>query len=55
MYPAIIAYFKRQKFPVHEPTVPLVAIMFRTEEEFQKYDAVPSGVGRVTARSQTKS
>ena len=44
MYPAIIAYFKRQKFPVHEPTVPLVAIMFRTEEEFQKYDAVPSGV-----------
>jgi len=43
MYPAIVAYFKRQKFEVHEPTVPLVAIMFRTEEEFQKYDAVPSG------------
>ena len=44
MYPAITAYFKRLKLPVHEPTTPLVVIMFRTEEEFQKYHAMPSGV-----------
>jgi hypothetical protein len=44
MYPAILAYFKRQKLPVHDPTVPLVAIMFRTEAEFQKFERVPPGV-----------
>lgn len=41
MYPAILAYFKRLKLPAHDPEVPLVAIMFRTEEEFQKFDPVP--------------
>ncbi len=44
MYPAIFAYFKRLKLPVHHPETPLVAIMFRTEEEFQKYDPVPSSI-----------
>jgi len=44
MYPAILAYFKRQKLPVHDPDVPLVAIMFRTEAEFQKFERVPQGV-----------
>jgi hypothetical protein len=41
MYPAVLNYFKRLKLPVHHPEVPLVAVMFRTEEEFQKFDAVP--------------
>jgi hypothetical protein len=44
MYPAILAYFKRLKIPVDHPQVPLVAIMFRTEEEFQKFDPVPHGI-----------
>jgi uncharacterized protein DUF1570 len=44
MYPAIMAYFKRLKFPVHDPQVPLVAVMFRTEEEFRRFDDVPQGV-----------
>jgi hypothetical protein len=41
MYPAIVAYFKRLKIPVHEPPAPLVAIMFRTEDDFRKYEDVP--------------
>jgi hypothetical protein len=44
MYPAILAYFKRQKFPVHDPNVPMVVLMFRTEAEFQKFERVPPGV-----------
>jgi hypothetical protein len=44
MYPAILAYFKRLKIPVDHPQVPLVAIMFRTEEEFQKFERVPPGI-----------
>src|SRR5262249_2765085 len=44
MYPAILAYFRRLKIPVHDPSVPLVTIMFRTEEEFQKYGEVPPTV-----------
>jgi hypothetical protein len=44
MYPATVAYFKRQKLPVHETTMPLIVLMFRTEDEFQKYEAVPRGV-----------
>ena len=44
MYPAIMAYFKRLKFPVHEPDVPLVAIMFHTEAEFRKFEPIPPGV-----------
>lgn len=44
MYPAIVAYFKRLKFPIHDPQVPLVAVLFRTEEEFRRFDDVPPGV-----------
>jgi hypothetical protein len=44
MYPAILAYFKRLKLPVHHPEVPLVAVMFRTEEEFRKYEPIPEGI-----------
>ncbi len=44
MYPPVVAYFKRYKFEVHDPETPLVVIMFRTEDEFQKYHEMPSGV-----------
>lgn len=44
MYPSILAYFKRIGLPVHDPQVPLVAVMFRTEQEFQKYDRVPESI-----------
>jgi hypothetical protein len=44
MYPSIVAYFKRLKLPVHDPAVPLVAVMFRTEREFQNFDAVPPSI-----------
>ncbi len=44
MYPAVLAYFKRLKLPVDHPQVPLVAIMFRTEEEFQKFEPIPAGI-----------
>lgn len=44
MLPGIVAHFKRQKFPVQEPRVPLVAIMFRTEEEFRAFEDVPEGM-----------
>jgi hypothetical protein len=44
MYPNLLAYFKRQKFEVHEPEFPLVVLMFRTEGEFQQFKAMPEGV-----------
>ena len=44
MFPAVAAYFKRQKLASTEPLVPLVVIMFRTEDEFQKYHRMPDGV-----------
>ncbi len=44
MYPAIVAYFKRLKIPINDPPVPLVAVMFRTEREFRKFQEVPPTV-----------
>jgi len=44
MYPAILAYFKRLQIPVDHPQMPLVAVMFKTEEEFRKYEDVPEGI-----------
>ncbi len=44
MYPAILAYFKRLQIGVDHPRMPLVAVMFRTEEEFRKYEDVPDGI-----------
>lgn len=44
MFPAVAAYFKRQKLASSEPPAPLVVIMFRTEDEFQKYHRMPDGV-----------
>lgn len=44
MFPGVVAYAKAQKIETHEPEVPLVALMFRTEQQFQRYQRMPPGV-----------
>ncbi|HWB07839.1 MAG TPA: DUF1570 domain-containing protein [Pirellulales bacterium] len=44
MYPALFAYCRRQKMPVHDPETPLVVILFRTQEEFNRFHEMPDGV-----------
>lgn|SRR5487761_1585711 len=44
MYPALFAYCRRQKMPVHDPETPLVVIIFRTQDEFDKFHKMPDGV-----------
>ncbi|MEO8496083.1 MAG: DUF1570 domain-containing protein [Planctomycetota bacterium] len=44
MFPGIVNYAKAQKIEVAEPDVPLVVVMFRTEDEFQQYQRMPTGV-----------
>ena len=44
MHPKLIALCKRRDLSVVEPEVPLVVVMFRTEEEFQNYREMPEGV-----------
>lgn len=44
MYPALVAYLKRSKLDVHDPETPLAVVMFKTEEEFQKFRPMPRGV-----------
>jgi len=44
MYPALYAYCERQDIEVHEPRVPLVMIMFRTEEAYRKYRQIPAEI-----------
>lgn len=44
MRPGVAAFVERMGVPVVEPEVPLVAIMFRTENEFQTYRRMPEGV-----------
>ncbi len=44
MYPPLFAYCKRQKIEVHDPEMPLVVLMFKTQEEFDKYRQMPQGV-----------
>jgi uncharacterized protein DUF1570 len=44
MYPAQFAYFERQGFDVREPIVPLVVIMFRSQQEYTEYTRMPEGV-----------
>ncbi|MDX1944527.1 MAG: DUF1570 domain-containing protein [Pirellulaceae bacterium] len=38
------AFAENQKLTVHEPATLLVAVMFRTDEEFQRYRRMPDGV-----------
>jgi hypothetical protein len=44
MNPALVGYCRRQKLPVHEPETPLVVILFRTQDEFDKFHPMPEGV-----------
>lgn len=44
MYPALLKYFQREKFPVDDPATPLIVIAFRTEDEFTQYHQMPEGV-----------
>ena len=44
MLPGVKAYAEQCKIDVHDPPVPLVAVMFRTEADFQKHRRMPEGV-----------
>ncbi len=44
MRPGVKNYVERMRIETHEPVVPLVAIMFRTEAQFQQYRRMPPGV-----------
>ncbi|MEX2176546.1 MAG: DUF1570 domain-containing protein, partial [Pirellulaceae bacterium] len=44
MLSGVKAYGESQRIEVAEPEVPLVVVMFRTEEEFQKHSRFPDGV-----------
>ena len=44
MFPGVANYAKAQKIAIVEPDVPLVVVMFRTEDEFQRYQRMPTGV-----------
>jgi hypothetical protein len=44
MFSPLFDYCKRQKLPVKDPEWPLVVVMFRTEEEFDKFRDMPDGV-----------
>ncbi len=44
MFSGVFLYAKGQKIDVHQPDVPMVVIMFRTEQEFQEYQRMPTGV-----------
>lgn len=44
MFPGVANYAKAQKIEISEPDVPLVVVMFRTEDEFQRYQRMPAGI-----------
>lgn len=44
MYPALANHCRRWKLPVEDPEFPLVVVVFRTQEEFQKYREMPPGI-----------
>jgi hypothetical protein len=44
MYPGLHEFFRRQRIAVHDPDTPLVVIVFRTQDEFDRYRAMPDGV-----------
>jgi len=44
MTPGIIGYMKNLGLEVHQPDVPLVVVMFKTEEEFRRYRKIPDGM-----------
>lgn len=44
MLPGVKGYAEINKLPVHDPEVPLVVVMFKTEDDFHKYRRMPDGV-----------
>lgn len=44
MRPGVTNYVEKMRIDTHPPHVPLVAIMFRTEAQFQRYRRMPPGV-----------
>jgi len=44
MLPGVKGYAEQCKIDVHNPAVPLVAVMFKTESDFQKHRRMPQGV-----------
>src|SRR5262245_31889245 len=44
MLPGVKGWADLQRLPAQNPPVPLVAVMFQNEEDFQKYRRMPSGV-----------
>jgi hypothetical protein len=44
MLPGVKKWADGQKLPVHDPDVPLVIVMFKTEADFQRYRPMPGGV-----------
>jgi hypothetical protein len=44
MLPGVILHGKAQQIEVKEPALPLVVVMFATEEQFQKHRRMPAGV-----------
>lgn len=44
MLPGVKGYAEINKIPAHNPELPLVVVIFRTEDEFQKHRRMPDGV-----------
>ena len=44
MYNGVVIHAKAQSIKVHDPQVPMIVIMFRTEGEYQKYQRMPAGM-----------
>jgi hypothetical protein len=44
MLPGVTGYARLQGVEVHAPEIPLVVIMFRTDEEYQQYRKIPKGI-----------
>ena len=44
MFAGLKTFAGAQKVPTHDPAVPLVVVMFKTDEEFQKYRRMPDGI-----------
>lgn len=44
MLPGVLLHGKAMQIEVKEPQLPLVVVMFKTEQEFQKFQRMPAGV-----------
>lgn len=44
MFPGVLAYAEQQKIDVHEPDVPLVVVMYGSEEDFRRRTKAPEGM-----------